>query len=297
MAHGASIYPPTSHPMENNPFAGSGTEIPVVRLPPTDGPFRHRAARFRQWADSRSSLAGYLNLMADLADVQHGLWEMAAATLPRDRSGQPGNPGWRATLRSIVDRLNPGEAGLASLLDRIRRATDEELAAWGGRVLAGDFDRIEAGIAPLVTAALQVHMTSFASRLAREEIGPAQSGTACPVCGSLPVASLLQTGGAVHGLRYLVCGLCGCEWHRPRVQCIDCGSGKDVAYFAIEGLGEAVKAEGCGDCMTYVKIMDRDKDAAIDPFADDIASLALDILMAEEGYRRLGVNPLLLPGG
>ncbi|WP_367026237.1 formate dehydrogenase accessory protein FdhE [Methylococcus sp. ANG] len=283
--------------MESNPFAGSGSEIPAVRLPPTDGPFRHRAARFRQLARSRSSLAGYLNLMADLAEIQAGLWDDAAAALPPDISRLPENPGWRATLRSIADRLKPGEPGLASLLDRIRQAADEELATWGGRLLAGDFDRTDAGIAPLVAAALQVHMTSFASRLARERIGPARTGSACPVCDALPVASLLQTGGAVHGLRYLVCSLCGCEWRRPRIQCIDCGSSKDVAYFAIEGLGEAVKAEGCGACRTYVKIMDRDKDAAIDPFADDIASLALDLLMAEEGYRRLGINPLLVPGG
>jgi FdhE protein len=283
--------------MESSPFAGSGSEIPVVRLPPTDGPFRDRAARFRQLAQSRRSLAGYLNLMAGLAEIQASLWEQAAATLPPGLSGLPENPAWRATLRSIADRLNPGEAGLASLLGRIRQAADEELAAWGGCVLAGDFDRTDAGITPLAAAALQVHMTAFASRLEQESIGPAQTGTACPVCGSLPVASLLQTGGTVHGLRYLVCSLCACEWHRPRVQCIHCGSSKEVAYFAIEDLGQAVKAEGCGDCMTYAKIMDRGKDAAVDPFADDIASLAQDLLMAEEGYRRLGINPLLVPGG
>ncbi|MEW6038605.1 MAG: formate dehydrogenase accessory protein FdhE [Pseudomonadota bacterium] len=283
--------------MESNPFAASGSEIPAVRLPPTDGPFRHRAARFRQLAHSRSSLAGYLNLMADLAEIQASLWEQAAAALPPDISRLPKNPAWRATLRSIADRLKPGEAGLGSLLDRIRQAADEELEAWGGRLMAGDFDHTDAGIAPLVAAALQVHMTSFASRLARERIGPARTGAACPVCGSLPVASLLQTGGAVHGLRYLVCGLCGCEWNRPRILCIHCGSSRDLAYFAVEGLGEAVKAEGCGACKTYLKIMDRGKDAAIDPFADDIASLALDLLMAEEGYQRLGLNPLLVPGG
>lgn len=283
--------------MESNPFDGSGTEIPAVRLPPTDGPFRHRAARFRQVALSRSSLAGYLNLMADLAEIQASVWEQTAAALPPGMSGLPENPAWRATLRSIAGRLKPGEPGLASLLDRIRRATDEELAAWGGCVLAGDFDRTDNGIAPFVAAALQVHMTSLASHLARDDIGPAQTGSVCPVCGSLPVASLQQSGGAVHGLRYLVCSLCGSKWHRPRIQCIHCGSSKKVAYFAIEGLGGAVKAEGCGDCMTYVKIMDRDKDAAVDPFADDIASLALDLLMAQEGYRRLGFNPLLVPGG
>ncbi|WP_050738168.1 formate dehydrogenase accessory protein FdhE [Methylococcus capsulatus] len=283
--------------MESNRFTGSSGEIPAVLVPPTDGPFRHRAARFRDLARSRSSLAGYLNLMAGLAEIQAGLWNDAAAALPLDMAGLPENPAWRATLRSIADRLTPGEPGLASLLNKIRQATDQELAIWGNGVLAGDFDHTDAGITPLVAAALQIHMTSFASRLEKEGLGPTRNDATCPVCGSLPVASVRQTGGAVHGLRYLVCGLCGCEWHRLRIQCTHCGSSKEVAYFAIEGGSDAVKAEGCGDCMTYVKIMDRDKDAAVDPFADDIASLAVDLLMAKEGYRRLGFNPLLVPGG
>ncbi len=33
-----------------------------------------------------------------------------------------------------------------------------------------------------------------------------------------------------------------------------------------------------------------------EPFADDAASIALDLLVAEEGYARGGVNLFLLPG-
>ncbi|MDF9391359.1 MULTISPECIES: formate dehydrogenase accessory protein FdhE [Methylococcus] len=283
--------------MKSQPSATSGTEIPTVRLPTTDRPFDHRAARFRLLARVSSPLAGYLDLMAELADIQAGVWDNVAAALPMTISRLPESPGWRTTLRSIADRLSPGKAELASLLDRLRRAADDELAAWGGRVLAGDFDHTDTGIVPLVAAALQVHMTSLAARLPREDIGLPQTGSVCPVCGTLPVASLLQTGGAVHGLRYLVCGLCGCEWHRPRILCVHCGSGRDVAYFTIEAGNAAVKAEGCSACWTYLKIMDRNKDPGVDPFADDIASLALDLLMAEGGYRRLGINPLLVPRG
>jgi FdhE protein len=57
-----------------------------------------------------------------------------------------------------------------------------------------------------------------------------------------------------------------------------------------------VKAEACAACKTYVKIMNREKDPQVDPFADDLATLSLDVLMAEEGYQRLGFNPLLIPG-
>ena len=36
--------------------------------------------------------------------------------------------------------------------------------------------------------------------------------------------------------------------------------------------------------------------AAVDPVADDLATLALDILVDEAGYTRAGPNLLLVPG-
>jgi FdhE protein len=43
-----------------------------------------------------------------------------------------------------------------------------------------------------------------------------------------------------------------------------------------------------------VKILHQHKDPALEPVADDVASLALDLLVREAGYRRGGVNPFLL---
>jgi FdhE protein len=41
-------------------------------------------------------------------------------------------------------------------------------------------------------------------------------------------------------------------------------------------------------------VLYQDKDAAIEPLADDVASLGLDQLMSGGGeYRRAGVNPFL----
>ena len=39
-----------------------------------------------------------------------------------------------------------------------------------------------------------------------------------------------------------------------------------------------------------------EKNRAVDPIADDLASLALDILLDEAGYQRSGPNLLLFPG-
>ena len=64
----------------------------------------------------------------------------------------------------------------------------------------------------------------------------------------------------------------------------------------IEGRSEAIKAETCGECHTYAKMLYETKDARVDPFADDLASLALDVLVADAGFARHAPNPLLLIG-
>jgi FdhE protein len=49
--------------------------------------------------------------------------------------------------------------------------------------------------------------------------------------------------------------------------------------------------------MSYLKILYQDKALDGDPVADDLATLALDILVDEAGYSRAGPNLLLVPGG
>lgn len=275
---------------------------PLLRLPPRQSPFAKRAARFRRLAESHASLAGYLALMADLVEVQHDLWERFLQTpLPdshiiRRPLDNQQVPAWREALRLIAERLGAGSEPVAALCERIRQATDEELESWATCLLSANFQGIDPGLAPFVAAALQVSWSSFAARLDQDRVRTIECGYRCPICGSWLVASMLQTGGSVHGLRYVCCSLCSTEWNRPRIHCIHCGSSKDVSYFGLEGAGEAVKAEACASCKTYVKLMNREKEPFVDPFADDLATLGLDILMAEEGYKRLGLNPLLIPG-
>ena len=62
----------------------------------------------------------------------------------------------------------------------------------------------------------------------------------------------------------------------------------------IEGVADTIKAETCDECRTYVKIMYQRKDSELEPVADDVASLGLDLLVTEAGWRRAGVNPFLL---
>jgi FdhE protein len=79
-----------------------------------------------------------------------------------------------------------------------------------------------------------------------------------------------------------------------RVKCSNCESTKGIAYYTIEGDKGAVKAEACEACGSYLKILYLDKDPLLDPTADDLATLALDILMDEAGVQRSGPNLFLL---
>ena len=49
----------------------------------------------------------------------------------------------------------------------------------------------------------------------------------------------------------------------------------------------------CDGCRCYRKIFYQEKEMGVEPVADDLASLALDLLMSEAGYHRASGNPLL----
>jgi FdhE protein len=64
----------------------------------------------------------------------------------------------------------------------------------------------------------------------------------------------------------------------------------------IEGDLWATKAETCDVCHTYPKMLYQARDMKADPFADDLATLGLDLVVAEAGWARHAPNPLLLVG-
>jgi len=258
-------------------------------------------------------MAGYLRLMAGLAQAQHSaLAAFPAVTLPDEKHLErcranhltplnsiswPRDPAWREALRLILDPLQPPEGPLAAILNTLKVAPSDELENWADHLLAWDFAAVDVGAAPFLVAALQVYWTAMAARLPPQGLGPIEQPNRCPICGWQPVASILETGGAVQGLRYLCCSLCASAWNRVRIQCVSCGGGQGIAYYGVDGMGDAVKAESCDACKSYLKVMNREQDACVEPLADDLASVTLDLLMAEAGFQRFGINPLLIPDG
>lgn len=285
-------------------------EIPYVRLPERSTVFADRARRLRQLAEGHR-LSDWLKFVARLSDAQQTALERApdvplpdAALLARAKEhampplparGGQRHPAWRTLLDDLLAQLAGQElpetsrAAVAALA--MSDAASREAQA--DALLDGRFEAADAASAPFIAAALQIHWVDLATRLGPSAFGRAEPANLCPVCGSAPVASRIVSGPQ-QGLRYLHCSLCATEWHMVRAKCSNCEASGKLSYYSIEGEPGIAKAEACGDCNSYLKIFYADRDPAVEPVADDLASLALDLLMADTGLYRSGPNLLLV---
>jgi FdhE protein len=288
------------------------TAIPRIRQAERATVFKTRATRMRQLAEN-NPIGDYVRLMATLADAQQDVLANFEAKMPSTEAlahaqehsmplvpalSTERDPAWRDVLRRLLGHVETAgtvTSALRDLIALLRAKSDAELEAQADAVLWMRFAEIDTASAPFIMAALQVVWTDLASRLAVRDIPYLETPGLCPVCGSQPVASIVRVGGSQQGLRYLQCGLCANEWHTVRAKCSHCDSTKGIAYHGIEGGNEALKAESCDECHTYRKIGYQEKDYDVEPLADDLASLTLDLLMTAAGYQRSSPNPLLWP--
>jgi FdhE protein len=288
-------------------------DAPRVLAPDAKYVFAHRARRFAQLAEGHP-LGDYLRFMGRLAQAQQrALDAMPAVPVPdaaaKSQSRQHGmplvpaqswsrDPAWRTALRAILDELAPmASEAAAATIKALRALDDAALEGMADRVLRTELYGEHADKLPFAAAALQVYWTKLAKQLG-DEAQPLDVSGVCPCCGALPSVSVIGASSEFPGLRYLHCSLCNTEWHLTRAKCTACDADeKDVAYQHIEGDKGLVQAETCDVCKSYLKLVRRDKDAAADPVADDLATLALDILVDESGFSRSGPNLLLVPGG
>jgi FdhE protein len=264
-------------------------ELSHLRLPAGPELFRRRAARLGALAPGHAA-EDFLTFLARLVEAQSQAWSRvhvvpAGATEIRER---PPPAAWREALAAVLAGVDaaPAPAAARAAIERLRDRSAPQLDDLAARVRAGELEDEDAAFAPFVGAALQVVYTAMAARLAPGSVPRTQDG-ACPVCGSAPVAGVVLPDG---GLRYLACSLCGSHWHRTRVQCATCGEGGGLTYFAVDPEHGAVKAEACSHCRSFLKLFYLDRDPHADPFADDVATLALDLRLAGEGYGRGGVS-------
>lgn len=306
----------------------AGRNAPVLHLPLRAELFSERETRLRQRAAGHA-MRDYLVLMADLAHAQHRLLQSypdvalpgEAALLDAARAGQPPvpaaqwprDPAWREGLHRLLDellpRLTPGPAREA--VEALRALDAASLEHQADCLLRELGSELTMAYTPFVAAALQAYWTHLV--LATQEkrstdrlapFGRIDDAGACPCCGSLPVASVARIDPGFGGLRYLQCSLCSTQWHMVRIKCSRCESTKGIHYESLQAVDDhgsaarksAVEAEACDDCGHYLKIVHKERDFEVEPVADDLATLTLDLLMGEAGFQRHGANLLLLFG-
>jgi FdhE protein len=295
--------------------------IPRVRLPARATVFARRAARLRHLSEG-ADVAQYLRFLAVLVEAQHAALAGLSISNPTPAhmqvSAEHGMPpvqptawprtgAWFETLDALCGALDAHPefpAQVSETILRIRRAPRDWALGQADALLKSGNEAIDAATAPVFMAALQVHGAAASASFAADRVALLDVPGLCPLCGSQPVASMVYAQSPFQGYRYLHCALCTAEWHMVRVQCTGCGaSGKSIAYqSAVIGTNEEndgsaaeapVRAETCEECHGYRKILYQEKDPGVEPVADDLASLNLDLLLGQSGYHRLSGNPLL----
>lgn len=292
--------------------------------------FVERSMRFKQLARQSESMSGYLELMAELAAAQHHvLQEGPTLLLPSsaalEQAAQRGlpplaaldwqrDPQWHILLHQLVDCLlavqmkGTAADSIYQVLQQVKTLSHEAIETQAEQLLAGSMSGVEVAVAPFIGAALQVYWVHLVCALPivrtaelyqQVDVG---AHTTCPCCGSLPTSSMVHSFGGMAGQRYVVCSLCGVQWHMPRIRCTRCLAEEGVDYVSLAPTHmtpedyhiPAVFAERCAGCHTYLKIIHTEREPFADPLADELASIQLDILLGEQNYYKHGLNFLLL---
>ncbi len=259
----------------------SSIEPPLV-LAPDARLFARRAARLRALAPAHA-MEQWMGWLARLADGQQTLLDLHAA------SAEAAHAPWQTVYPALCAHM-----GLSPEADaaRLQARADACMALARGTEAAGGREEMDL----LVAAALQVEWTLSARQHCAKALPQLMTRDQCPCCGSAAIGGVVMAGDGRGGLRYLECALCATRWHRVRAHCSLCESDRAVEYLGIEGSKGEVQAEACPACSGYIKLFFEARAPGIDPVADDLATLVLDVLVGEDGFARGAPNLFLLAG-
>lgn len=273
--------------------------------------YSNRSKRLRSLAQ-KHAMQDYLLFAADIVDTQLLLLKKLPfkitnkqelvvdwMTPPLLKTTYTRDIYWLSALNALLDHLSTlpkyKKGVIAKTIKRIRNWKDSTKEKKADQLLAGDFAAVGSDTALFLWAALSLYWAQLSRAhklILREDVGVKRH--ICPVCGSEPVASVIPASAA-EGLRYLHCNLCESKWHYVRAICTNCENGGKIHYWTLDDKDSPIKTENCGHCQSHLKIFYQHKDTSLEPVADDLASLALDALMEEEGFPRSGINPFMFP--
>ncbi|MCK9489028.1 MAG: formate dehydrogenase accessory protein FdhE [Xanthomonadales bacterium] len=289
---------------------GGVAKPPLAFLPTPVSVFQTRARRFAFLAET-SELAPYLVLLAGLTRLQARLVATlpapaplsagqlgraaAAAMPPIDRASLVTDPDLAAALDAVLDGAAELEmpAVARQALAAVVQANADQRHWLLANVLADEIPAEATAEHLFAALAVQVHLARLAASLEVATLAPVGIGV-CPACGGRPVSSSVMGLQGIENVRYATCAGCATQWNEVRIRCLGCGTTKGLGYRSV-GTDEAtVKAETCSGCQRWFKIFYQVKNASLEPVADDVGSLGLDLLMQDTPYRRAGFNPLLV---
>ncbi len=300
----------TSGPKPGLMNIGEEAKPPYAVLADASSLFQTRSRRFEALAP-KHELEPYLWFLAAVTYAQHDIMSgLPRPSLPpSDRICQALAHGMPPLSRALyqpaavavatIDRLLDALADLgappetATAIASLRGTSPEERRRKAVEALKDTDPGADVAQRVLVMAGLQVHFARLAGQLSADALKPIADGV-CPVCGSPPMTSSVVGWPGAHNTRFCACPLCATMWHVVRIKCVLCSSTGGITYRLIEGKPETVKAETCDSCRAYVKILYQVNDDLLEPLADDVATLGLDMLLAEKGWRHGGQNPFLL---
>ena len=283
---------------------------PFAVLPDPARVFLRRSERFAALAPGHQ-IEPYLLLLSQITRAQDDVQAtMPTPALPTAKQLQLAHDNVMPPISTALLELDDAADRTFDLL--LKKLADEELAPTARAtlenveqatpsvrremmraVLLDEVPGDAVGEHVLAAAAVQLVFTRLAAQLDVASLQSVADG-ACPSCGGAPAASAIVGWSGAHGTRFCTCSMCATQWNVVRIRCLVCSSERAIAYHSIEGGSETIMGETCESCSSYVKMMHQHKDAALDPVADDVASLALDLTLTKEGWTRASINPFLM---
>lgn len=289
--------------LEQHNFNSVIKQIPLVFYPSAKTLYTHRVERLQALAQ-KSPFSDYLNFCLQIAQLQANLVKQQPVELhqsiplnndnpPLSLKNLPLSNVWQKYLNQLLQAISDTTPQITLVIESLLKNSAEQLQQKALYLLNGELNKIEGNESIFIWSALSLYYCQLASQIKGKAVAEnTDNSWLCPVCNSMPVASVIQIGGN-NGLRYLHCSLCESEWYVPRVKCTSCDDLQHIEYFSLDNTLAAIKTECCHACQSYLKIFDQDKDPHLEVIADDIASLILDIKTEEEGFAKSGINPFI----
>ncbi|OIT25284.1 formate dehydrogenase accessory protein FdhE [Glaesserella parasuis] len=296
-------------PQEEIQQAASSFHNPPLLYANPKNLYARRAKRLRQLTE-HNPFGDYLEFVANIVEVQLDLLENQPianrvgeltayleahqGVKPLDVKTFKRSDEWQKLLLAFIDKFKPYASDtVLATLEWLEKASNSELEMLADHLLNERYKEVGADKAVFLWAALSLYWVQLTQQLPRNtkaEYG--EERHTCPVCNSAPIGSVVHFG-ETQGLRYLHCSLCESEWNMVRAKCSNCEQTGKLDYWSLDSMDAAVKAESCGDCESYLKVMYQDKDPHVEPIADDLGTLFLDAEMEQKGLARSAINPFL----